>query len=66
MFDQSGGAQSERVYMKQFIQKFLGETPESEDLFNTEEKLMYICLSDFCVPPEKQSIQLHFVFYDHD
>ena len=37
LFDQSGGAQSERVYMKQFIQKFLGETPESEDLFNTEE-----------------------------
>ena len=37
MFDQSGGAQSERVYMKQFIQKFLGEVPENEDLFNTEE-----------------------------
>jgi hypothetical protein len=37
MFDQSGGAQSERVYMKQFIQKFLGEVPENEDLFNTDE-----------------------------
>ena len=37
MFDQSGGAQSERVYMKQFIQKFLGEVPENEDLFNAEE-----------------------------
>ena len=37
MFDQSGGVQSERVYMKQFIQKFLGEVPENEDLFNAEE-----------------------------
>jgi hypothetical protein len=36
LFDQSGGAQSERVYMKQYIQKFLGETPENEDLFNIE------------------------------
>jgi hypothetical protein len=34
LFDQSGGAQSERVYMKQYIQKFLGDRPESEDLFN--------------------------------
>jgi hypothetical protein len=36
LFDQSGGAQSERVYMKQYIQKFLGETPNNEDLFNVE------------------------------
>jgi len=36
LFDQSGGAQSERVYMKQYIQKFLGETPVDEDLFNVE------------------------------
>jgi len=36
MFDQSGGADSERVYMKQYVQKFLGKTPENEDLFNVE------------------------------
>jgi hypothetical protein len=36
LFDQSGGAQSERVYMKQYIQKFLGDRPEDEDLFNVE------------------------------
>jgi len=36
MFDQSGGADSERVYMKQYVQKFLGSTPEDEDLFNVE------------------------------
>jgi len=36
LFDQSGGAQSERIYIKQYIQKFLGETPENEDLFNVE------------------------------
>ena len=36
LFDQSGGAQSERVYMKQYIQKFLGDRPETEDLFNVE------------------------------
>src|SRR6056300_1450558 len=36
MFDQSGGADSERVYMKQYVQKFLGQTPENEDLFNVE------------------------------
>jgi len=36
LFDQSGGAQSERVYMKQYIQKFLGERPSDEDLFNIE------------------------------
>jgi MoxR-like ATPase len=36
MFDQSGGADSERVYMKQYVQKFLGKTPENENLFNVE------------------------------
>ena len=36
LFDQSGGADSERVYMKQYVQKFLGETPEDENLFNVE------------------------------
>ena len=36
MFDQSGGADSERTYMKQYVQKFLGSTPENEDLFNVE------------------------------
>jgi MoxR-like ATPase len=36
LFDQSGGAQSERVYMKQYIQKFLGERPSDENLFNVE------------------------------
>ena len=36
LFDQSGGAQSERVYMKQYIQKFLGERPSDENLFNIE------------------------------
>ena len=36
MFDKDGGADSERVYMKQYVQKFLGETPENEDLFNVE------------------------------
>ena len=36
MFDQSGGAQSERVFLKQYIQKFLGDTPKDEDLFNVE------------------------------
>jgi hypothetical protein len=34
-FDNTGGAQSERVFMKQYVQKFIkvGE----ENLFNTEE-----------------------------
>lgn len=36
LFDQSGGAQSERVYMKQYIQKFLGERPSNENLFNVQ------------------------------
>jgi len=34
-FDNSGGAQSERVFMKQFVQKFV-KTGE-ENLFNTED-----------------------------
>jgi MoxR-like ATPase len=36
MFDQSGGAESERVYMKQYVQKFLGEIPQDDNLFNVE------------------------------
>ena len=36
LFDQDGGADSERTYMKQYVQKFLGQTPENEDLFNVE------------------------------
>ena len=36
LFDQSGGAQSELVYMKQYIQKFLGERPSDENLFNID------------------------------
>jgi MoxR-like ATPase len=36
MFDKDGGADSERVFMKQYVQKFLGKTPENEDLFNVE------------------------------
>ena len=36
MFDKDGGADSERTYMKQYVQKFLGQTPENEDLFNVE------------------------------
>lgn len=36
MFDKDGGADSERIYMKQYVQKFLGATPEDEDLFNVE------------------------------
>lgn len=36
MFDKDGGADSERIYMKQYVQKFLGKTPENEDLFNVE------------------------------
>jgi len=36
LFDKDGGADSERTYMKQYVQKFLGQTPENEDLFNVE------------------------------
>ena len=34
-FEEAGGAQSERVYIKQFVQKFV-KTGE-ENLFNTED-----------------------------
>ena len=33
LFDDAGGAQSERTYIKQFVQKYVGSTNE-EDLFN--------------------------------
>jgi len=35
LFDDAGGAQSERTFIKQFVQKFVGST-EEEDLFNVE------------------------------
>ena len=35
LFDDAGGAQSERTYIRQFVQKFVGST-EKEDLFNVE------------------------------
>ena len=35
LFDEAGGAQSERTYIRQFVQKFVGST-EEENLFNTE------------------------------
>ena len=35
LFDDAGGAQSERTYVKQFVQKYVGSTDE-EDLFNVE------------------------------
>jgi len=35
LFDDAGGAQSERTYIRQFVQKFVGST-EEENLFNTE------------------------------
>jgi nitric oxide reductase NorQ protein len=34
-FENAGGAQSERVYMKQFVQKFINQSVK-EDLFNVE------------------------------
>ena len=36
LFDDAGGAQSERTYLRQFVQKFVGTT-ESENLFNVDE-----------------------------
>ena len=36
LFDDAGGAQSERTYIRQFVQKFVGST-EEENLFNVEE-----------------------------
>jgi len=35
LFDDAGGAQSERTYIKQFVQKYVG-TADVDDLFNTE------------------------------
>ena len=36
LFDDAGGAQSERTYIRQFVQKFVGTT-EKEDLFNVND-----------------------------
>lgn len=36
LFDDAGGAQSERTYIRQFVQKFVGSTTE-ENLFNVED-----------------------------
>ena len=36
LFDDAGGAQSERTYVKQYVQKFVGSTDE-ENLFNVED-----------------------------
>lgn len=36
LFEDAGGAQSERTYVKQYVQKFVGST-EEEDLFNVED-----------------------------
>jgi MoxR-like ATPase len=36
LFDDAGGAQSERTYIRQFVQKFVGST-EEENLFNVED-----------------------------
>jgi hypothetical protein len=36
-FDEDGGVDSERTFMKQVVQKYCGETEEGEDLFNAEE-----------------------------
>ena len=38
LFDDAGGAQSERTYIRQFVQKFVGSTTE-ENLFNVEDDL---------------------------
>ena len=35
LFEDAGGAQSERTYVKQYVQKFVGAT-EEEDLFNVD------------------------------
>ena len=36
LFEDAGGAQSERTYVKQYVQKFVGAT-EEENLFNVED-----------------------------
>jgi len=38
-FDPDGGVDSERTFVKQVVQKFLGETPEDEDLFNVDDEV---------------------------
>jgi len=37
LFDDAGGADSERLYIKQYVQKFM-KSETDEDLFNTEEE----------------------------
>ncbi len=37
LFDDAGGAQSERTYIKQFVQKYVG-SDDTDDLFNTENE----------------------------
>ena len=37
LFEDAGGAQSERTFIKQYVQKFVGST-EEEDLFNVERE----------------------------
>ena len=36
LFDEAGGAESERVYIKQFVQKFIDNSTD-DDLFNTND-----------------------------
>jgi len=36
-FDNDGGVDSERTYMKQLVQKYIGADKEDENLFNEEE-----------------------------
>jgi len=36
LFDDAGGADSERLYIKQFIQKFMKSDDDKADLFNTD------------------------------
>jgi MoxR-like ATPase len=38
LFEDAGGAQSERTYIRQFVQKYVGST-EEENLFNVEDYL---------------------------
>ena len=37
LFDDCGGAESERLYIKQYVQKFVKQGSESEDLFNSDD-----------------------------
>ena len=36
LFDDCGGVESERLYIKQFVQKFVGISDDDSDLFNTD------------------------------